>query len=215
MKKIGVFDSGMGGLSVVSALELAFPEASVLFVSDPDHMPYGDREPNDLLELVIPKIQCLVDQNCDVIVIACNTVTTTIIKKLRWHFPKQKIVGMEPMVKPASLLTETKKIAVCATPTTLKSKRYAWLKAKYAKDIEVIEPDCSDWARMIENNNVDRSKIRITVNTICLNGADVIVLGCTHYHWIEDIIKEVADGRAKVLQPEPAIINRVRTLLSD
>src|SRR5690606_23026739 len=89
-------------------------------------------------------------------------------------------------------------IAVCATPTTLASRRYSWLKETYAKGIEVLEPDCSEWATMIENDTVDRDKVHELIDNVCGQGADVIVLGCTHYHWIEEIVKDETRGRAIV-----------------
>jgi glutamate racemase len=123
------------------------------------------------------------------------------------------IVGMEPAVKPAALASKTKVIAVCATPRTLSSKRYKWLKEEYAAGIKVLEPDCSDWALMIENKQIDREKIANTVEEICNQGADQIVLGCTHYHWIEEEIKQLAQGRAEVIQPEKPVINQLKRVL--
>ena len=119
------------------------------------------------------------------------------------------------MVKPASLATKTGIIAVCATPATLASKRYAWLKKEYAKDKKVLEPDCSNWSRMIEDNQVNESTIQGIIDDVCSHGADVIVLGCTHYHWIESKVKKFSAGRAIVIQPEPAIIERLKSLLDD
>lgn len=213
MKKIGVFDSGIGGLSVAKAIELGFPNTEVLFIHDSDHMPYGSKTPDELEQLVRPKIKELIDSGCDLIVIACNTATTTIIDRLRTSFPVA-FVGIEPMVKPAASMTKTGIITVCATPATLSSSRYARLKSAFATDIKVLEPDCSDWSRMIESNEIDEEKIRAIVDESCKQGSDVIVLGCTHYHWIEDLIKDAASERASVLQPESAIVARIEALSS-
>ena len=211
MKKIGVFDSGIGGLSVAKAIEKGFPDKEVLFVNDVKNMPYGSKSSDELLELVSPKIEYLIAQGCDLIVIACNTVTTNIIERLRSVF-LVSIVGIEPMIKPAVALTKSGVFTVCATPATLSSRRYAWLKSEYARDIKVIEPDCSDWSTMIETNSVDSEKIKLIVDQSCEAGSDVIVLGCTHYHWIEDLIKQLANNRATVIQPETAIVSRIRSL---
>lgn len=211
MKRIGVFDSGIGGLSVAKAVEAGFPDAEVVFINDSEHMPYGSKVPDELEQLVRPKIEELVASGCDPIVIACNTVTTTIIDRLRALFPVT-FVGIEPMVKPAASMTKTGIITVCATPATLASARYSWLKREFAADIRVLEPDCSDWSRMIESNEVDEEKIKAIVNESCKQGSDVIVLGCTHYHWIEDLIVSVVSARAKVIQPESAIVARIKAL---
>jgi len=147
------------------------------------------------------------------VVVACNTVTTNLIDELRKEFDIP-LVGMEPMVKPAAAQTKTGVIAVCATPRTLASKRYQWLKDEYAREVKVLEPDCSDWALMIESNKLDREKIAKTVENVISRGADQIVLGCTHYHWIEAIIKQMAQGRAAVIQPEAPVVAQLKRVLS-
>jgi glutamate racemase len=212
MQKIGVFDSGVGGQSVVAAIEKRFPDAKVIFADDKQNLPYGTKTPQELLELVLPKLQSLEKQGVEAIVIACNTVTTTIIDQLREKL-NVPLVGMEPMVKPAAAMTKTGVIAVCATPATLASKRYAQLKQKYATDTEVLEPDCSGWAYMIETKQVDQQKIAKITDELCKQKADVIVLGCTHYHWIEELIQNTATPQAKVIQPiEPVILQLERVL---
>jgi glutamate racemase len=210
--KIGVFDSGIGGLSVVKAIQKELPDYEVLFKNDAEHVPYGNRDIEEIYQFTKPIIQDLVSSNCQAIVIACNTVTTNLIERLRRDF-KIPFVGMEPMIKPAAEHTESRIIAVCATPRTLQSQRYRWLKEAYAKDIKVVEPDCSEWALMVETDQVDRQKISKTIEEIIGQGADVIVLGCTHYHWIEEQIKELASDRARVLQPEVPVIAQLKTVL--
>lgn len=205
---IGVFDSGVGGKSVAQAIQSAFPNCEVVLSEDREHLPYGTKTPQTLLTLVEPKLQELIAAGCDVIVIACNTVTTTIIEELRKRVGVP-LIGMEPMVKPASEQTKSKIIAVCATPSTLASKRYAWLKREYAQGVEVIEPDCSDWAGLIEENQMHQDKIAAMTEQVCAAGADIIVLGCTHYHWIEDEIVQTVAGRAVVLQPTRPVIEQL------
>lgn len=210
--KIGVFDSGIGGRSVADAIENALPSAEVIFVNDSKHVPYGNKTPEQLYGYVLPILEDLVDQGCQVIVIACNTVTTTLIEDLRAALPVP-LVAVEPMVKPAAEMTKTGTVAVCATPTTLASNRYAWLKNTYAKNVSIIEPDCSDWTRMIEDNTVDEQKISERIEQAIEQGADVIVLGCTHYHWIEELINKLAAGRATVIQPEQALVAQLKKVL--
>lgn len=213
MAKIGVFDSGVGGRSVANALQAALPQDEIIFVNDTQNVPYGTKHPDELYEIVLPILNKLSD-TCDVVVVACNTVSTTLIGRLR-EVITTPLVAMEPMIKPAAELTKTGVITVCATPTTLVSKRYHWLKNEYAKGFKVIEPDCSDWSYMIENNEVDEDRIEQIVEDACQANTDVIVLGCTHYHWIEDLITRVSAGRATVLQPEQPVITQVKKLLTN
>lgn len=212
MTKVGVFDSGIGGLSVARAIQKESPEIEVIFKNDEQHVPYGTRSVEELYGFTKPILQNLIDDGCKVIVIACNTVTTNFISRLRDEL-SVPLVGMEPMIKPAALATKTGVISVCATPRTLSSKRYAWLKGQYAKGATVLEPDCSDWTQMIENNRVDREKVAKIIDNSCRAGADQIVLGCTHYHWIEELIKELARGRAKVIQPEKPVIAQLKRVI--
>ena len=214
MKPIGVFDSGVGGKHVAEIIGTAIPNRDVILVEDSENLPYGSKTPEELMTLVLPKLEGLVAQGCEIIVIACNTVTTTIIEELRKRI-KVPLIGMEPMVKPATEQTKNKIIAVCATPATLASSRYKRLKETYASDVKVLEPDCSDWAKLIENNEINQEHISKMVENVCEQGADVIVLGCTHYHWIEDLILQAVAGRARVLQPEEPVIAQLRRVLGN
>jgi glutamate racemase len=211
--KIGVFDSGVGAQSVINAIQKAIPDLEIVYKDDKAHVPYGSRSIEEIHGFVKPIFQEFVDEGCQVIVVACNTVTTNIITKLRQEF-SVPMVGIEPAVKPAAKATKTGVITVCATPRTLSSERYKWLKTEFAKGIKVIEPDCSDWAMMIENNSLDRDKIATVIRSVLTQNADVIVLGCTHYHWIETEIKKIAGGQAQVIQPEGPTISELKRVLS-
>jgi glutamate racemase len=211
--KIGVFDSGVGGLSVAKAIERAIPGHEVLLREDKKHVPYGARSPEEIRGFIMPIFQEMIDAGCQVIVVACNTVSTTLIGELRERFTVP-LVAVEPMIKPAAELTKSKIIAVCATPTTLASDRYAWLKDTYATSVTILEPDCSDWVRMIEHNQVDQQKIAGRIRKTLQAGADVIVLACTHYHWIEKEITAISAGKAQVLQPEKAVIEELKRVLA-
>jgi glutamate racemase len=211
--KIGVFDSGVGGQSVINAIHQAIPDLEIVYKDDKAHVPYGNRSVQDIHQLIRPIFQEFVDEGCRVVIVACNTVTTNLIDSLRQEFPVP-MVGMEPAIKPAAERSKSRVIAVCATPRTLASRRYAWLKTEYASDVKVLEPDCSDWALMIENNRVERDKVANSIEELINLGADQIVLGCTHYHWIEEIIKKIANGRAEVIQPEQPVIRQLKTVLA-
>ena len=216
MKKhtIGVFDSGVGGLSVAQAIEETLKDVNVIFANDPKHVPYGSKPAEEVLSYVVPIMKKLEADGCELIVIACNTVTTTLLTQLKKEI-SIPLIGLEPMVKAAAERTQTGIIAVCATPATLGSQRYEYLKETYAKHVSVIEPDCSKWSTMIETSKIDHDFITQQINDVCDQKADVIVLGCTHYHWIEDDIKAIAAGRALIMQPEQSVVRKVVRVLEE
>lgn len=211
MMRIGVFDSGIGGEAVAASLALSIPDAVITTVNDKMHVPYGDRDQQDIIRLTDAALQPLLGKQ-DVIVIACNSATAAAIEWLRATYPDQLFVGLEPMVKPAVEQSRSGIIAVCATPATLSSHRYTALKKKYLGSTLCLEPNCRNWASMIESSSIDHSIIEIEINDIIQSGADVIVLACTHYHWIRSLIEEIAEGRATVLDPSEAIANRIMSL---
>lgn len=213
--KLGVFDSGIGGKAVAAALQKTFPAAEIITVNDRANVPYGDKTNDEIIRLTAAAIQPLFAAECDIIILACNSATAAAITPLRRRYPSQKFIGLEPMIKPAAQQTKTKTIAVFATPATLASARYKTLVQTYGQDMTIIEPDCSTWAFMIENDTINRQHIERTVRDVCARGADVIVLGCTHYHWIKELVVETADGQAAVLEPSEAIGRRVEKLLAN
>jgi glutamate racemase len=211
--KLGVFDSGIGGEAVAQALQRTFPDAEMIVVNDKAHVPYGDKTVEEVIRLTDAAIQPLLSASCDIIILACNTATAAAIETLRTKYPSQKFIGIEPMIKTAASLTQTNTIAVCATPATLNSQRYKDLIKRYGAHLDIIEPDCSTWAYMIENNQLNHQIIKETITDLCDRGADVIVLGCTHYHWIKEEIIELTTGQATAIEPSEAIGRRVQQLL--
>ncbi len=214
MTKIGVFDSGIGGLSVAQKLEKLFPEVEILFTNDSANVPYGSRRRADIARLTETALQPLIDAQCDAIVIACNTATTNVINDLRKRYPDTHFVGILPKVKPAAQMTKTGTIAVLATPSTLTSNRYHELKLRWAPRTTIIEPDCSKWASMIERGDADRIDIDTFIRELKRWDIDIIVLGCTHYHWLRERIQKAAGPHIKVLEPSDAIGARLDSLLS-
>lgn len=211
-KTIGVFDSGIGGLSLANTIQRILPDTNVIFKNDSANVPYGTKTNKELLELSLPLLQDLAEKS-DVLVIACNTLTTNLLPEIQAAV-SIPVIGVEPLVERANLYTISKTICVCATPRTLSSGRYAQLKAEFASDITVIEPDCSDWSAMIEKYDVDHKKIRKIIKDACKQGADVIVLGCTHYHWIADeITKAASKYNVKVIFPEESVVERLKLVL--
>ena len=207
--KIGVFDSGIGGEAVAEELQKRIPNATVISINDTANVPYGIKPRAEIMKLTKAAIQPLIDMDCDVIVIACNTATTTAIQLLRHDFPNQKFIGLEPMVKPAAALTKTNTIAVLATPATLQSVRYKELKDAWSTGVTILEPDCSTWASLIENGQAEAIDLQQTLTPLLESGVDVIVLGCTHYHWLIKSIRAIVGDRVSVLEPSNAIESRI------
>lgn len=214
MVKIGVFDSGIGGEAVANRLRQLFPKAKIISINDSTNVPYGVKASHEIIRLTDAAIQPLLKAKCDAIVIACNTATTNAINHLRSTYPKIHFVGIEPMVKPAAQMTKSGTIAVLATPGTLKSHRYAELKRQWAAQLTIIEPDCSSWAGHIERGELQRVDVHIAVHESLRWNADVIVLGCTHYHWIKDRIQATAGPGVRILEPSDAIGARIESLLA-
>ena len=209
---IGVFDSGIGGEAVAASLAKAFPQADIVTVNDREHVPYGSRGETEITSLTDAAIQPLLGRN--VIVIACNTATAVAIDWLRERYPGQLFVGIEPMVGPATRLTQSGAVTICATPATLGSARYAQLKQIYSCNVSFHEPDCSAWSRMIEDNAMNTAAIDEMVDAARAHKSDVIVLACTHYHWIkQDIMSRSADF-ATVIDPSDAVAHHIRELVS-
>lgn len=212
--KIGVFDSGIGGKSVAEALEQAFPQDDIMYVNDHENVPYGTKSVGEIKRLSLIAIAPLVSADCKVIVIACNTASTNAIGFLRASHPDIFFVGLEPMIKPAALFSKTKKIAVCATPATLASTSYKTLKDTWAKDVTVIEPNCSSWATLIEAGHSDQIDVTNLTTQLITAGCDSIVLGCTHYHWLKDRFVQV-DKNISILEPTDAIAERITHFKKD
>ena len=210
--KIGVFDSGIGGEAVALSLKKHFPTAEFITISDPKNLPYGLKSNEEIIDISRRAVRRLVDTHCDVIVIACNTASTIALPSLKESYPQQQFIGIEPMLMLASERSTTKTICVCATPATLASERYKKIK-ETIPGTKVIEPNCSDWAQMIEDNAINEARIARSLEAALKNGADEIVLGCTHYHWIEELITKIAAHRARVIEPSEDLAKRIKQLI--
>lgn len=207
---IGVFDSGKGGYYIAERLRSLMPEHTFIVADDSEHVPYGTREKDEILALTDQALQPLLGQ-CRIIVIACNTITTAIISVLRKRYPDVQFVGLEPMIKPASTQTKSRHIITLATPYTLASQRYQQLKELYAEGILIDEPNTAHWPAVIEHGAIDQVDIRRVVASYH-KGADVIVLGCTHYLALIPRL-QAKMPRAHILEPSDAIARRLRQLL--
>ncbi len=209
MTKIGIFDSGIGGVRFAHELKQAQPSYKLQVIHDREHMPYGDKTPTQIAQYTAKSIEKILD--CDVIVIACNTATAYAIDYLRELYPQKKFVGFEPAIKVASGYTKNKTIAVLATPATLRSDRYKKLKSSY-EDLVIIEPHVASLAHQIETKSVDWLKLEVLIQNLVQNKVDTIVLGCTHYHLIKNTIAHFAGPDVRIITPTAAVIMQIQRL---
>lgn len=194
-------------------LKELLPNAKIISVDDHEHVPYGNQAPKDIIELTKTAIAPLLKDSCDVIIIACNTATTVAISALRKAYPAVNFIGIEPMIKPAAETTKSGIIGVLATPRTLQSNRYKQLKQTWTKGIKILEPDCKNWAKLIESGESNKIDVESVIQALVKQNADVIVLGCTHYHMIKQRIQDVAGQAVTVFEPTDAIASRIKSLL--
>jgi len=196
MAKIGIFDSGSGGLSVYREIVKLLPSEQYVYVSDSAYCPYGEKSREQVTERARIITEFLLSLGCEVIVVACNTATAAAIATLRAEYDVP-FIGMEPAVKLAAMSTRTGVIGVLATAGTLKASKYIDTRDRYSRGKKVIESVGQGFVELVENGDLDSENARTTVRKSVLPliqaGADVLVLGCTHYPFLIDTIRSVAE----------------------
>jgi len=215
--KIGVFDSGVGGLSVLRAIHELLPGLEIFYFADQAHVPYGRRQMDEIRSFSQQITSFLLSKGIDLLVVACNTASAAALKFLRQQFPDLPIVGMEPAVKPASELSRTRSVGVLATPATFQGELYQSLVHKYGETLEIYQDTCSGLVEQIEAGNLDGKKTRDilehALHPMIEKNVDTVVLGCTHYPFVIDEIRAIAGKKIEVIDPSPAIARRVKSLL--
>jgi glutamate racemase len=215
---IGIFDSGVGGLSILREIRNLLPHEDLLYFADQAHVPYG------ALSLEEVRIYCeeitsfLLRQGAKLIVVACNTASAASLYSLRNHFPDMLFVGMEPAVKPAAELTLNGVVGVLATPATFQGELFASVVERFADDVTVLPQTIPNLVERIEAGEIDtpetRNILRRAIQPLLDAGADTLVLGCTHYPFIIPILQELAGEGVKVINPSPAIARQTLRLIT-
>lgn len=213
---IGVFDSGVGGLSVLREIRRTLPHEDFLYVADLAAAPYGDQP----AALITARAQAIVEfflsENVKAVVVACNTATAVAVKSLRARYPIA-IVAMEPAVKPAVELTQSRVVGVLATSQTLASERYARLAEKFGGDVTIIPQPCPELVALVENAELNGPAVEAViaryVTPLLQRGADTMVLGCTHYPFLISSIKAVAGPNVRLIDPASAVARELRRRL--
>lgn len=218
-RPIGIFDSGLGGISVWRELRIGVPNESLYYFGDGKNCPYGDLSPERIRELVDRAVEVLTTHGIKMLVVACNSATASAIDYLRskYDFP---IVGMEPAVKPASLNSKSGVIGVLATKATLQGGLFQRAVENHAKGVRVIADVGRGFVDVVEsgmeNSPQAEEIVREVLEPMIAQGADNIVLGCTHYPFLTEAMKRVVGDRdVTIIDPAPAIVRRVETLLEN
>lgn len=213
---VGVFDSGVGGLSVLRQVRKELPGEDLLYVADSAHAPYGERSRAFIEERAIAISEFLISQRAKAIVVACNTATGMAVETLRSRF-SLPIVGMEPALKPAVSTTKSGVVGVLATTQTLSSAKFSRLLAEYGAKVEVLLQACPGLVEQVEKADLSGAATRVLVEKYVrplLDGhADTLVLGCTHYPFLSQLIQEVAGADVSIIDPAVAIARELRRRL--
>jgi glutamate racemase len=214
---IGVFDSGVGGLTILRAVREALPHEDLVYVADSAHLPYGEKPAEFVLGRAIAITGFMVEQGVKAVVVACNTATAAALGTLRARFALP-FIGVEPAVKPAASATRSGVIGVLATPTTLASERFRALLGRFAGDARVLQQPCTGLAEHIERGDMDdeatEALVRVFVEPLLAAGADVIVLGCTHYPFVAHIVQRIAGPDVTVIENGTAVAKELARQLA-
>ena len=216
---MGVFDSGVGGLSVLREIRALLPAEDLIYVADSGHVPYGDKAPEFILERSRFIAKFLLDRGCKALVIACNTATASAAAALRADHPQTSIVGMEPAVKPAAAATRNGIVGVLATVGLLRSARFAALLDKFAAGIRVVTQPAPGLVEQVEMGQLDtietRELIDVFVRPLRTEGADTIVLGCTHYPFLKPLIAKAAGADIALVDTGAAVARQLERRLTE
>lgn len=220
----GIFDSGVGGMSVLKEVRKILPDEPVIYYADSAHCPYGEKSREYIIGRARFITETLIAEGASVIVVACNTATAAAIATLREEYPEIPFIGMEPAIKPAALRTRTKVVGVLATAGTLKAQKYIDTRDHFTEGIKVVEHIGQGFVELVEKGILTGPEAEKTVETslkpLLDEGADTIVLGCTHYPFLTDTIRKVASALApgmniQIIDPAPAVARQLLKVMTE
>lgn len=213
---IGVFDSGVGGLGVLSHLRRLAPSVDLVYVADHSHAPYGPKTLAEVAARSEAIAGWLIEQGCDVVTIACNTASAAALHRLRATYPGTLFVGMEPAIKPAAATTGTGNVGVVATAATFQGELFASVMERYGSEVEVVTAACPTWVDLVETGRTDgpdtEFQVRRCLEPMLRAGVDVIVLACTHYPALIPVIARVMGPGVEIIDPAPAVARQAARL---
>jgi glutamate racemase len=214
---IGVFDSGVGGLSVTWEIMALHPAQPIIYLADQAHAPYGQRPLAEIRTLAEGVAVFLLAEGAGVIVVACNTASAAALKSLRETFTQLPVIGMEPAVKPAAAMTRSGVVGILATPATFQGRLFQATAGRYASGIELVRQVCDGLAERVERGELDgpetEAELRGFLQPIIAAGADTVVLACTHYPFVIEPIRRIVGPQVSVIDPAPAIARHLGDVL--
>ncbi|HYG31622.1 MAG TPA: glutamate racemase [Methylophilaceae bacterium] len=217
-RPIGVFDSGIGGISVLRHIHALLPQEDLLYVADSANAPYGNKTPEFIRERAFALSDFLIEKGVKALVVACNTATAAAISAMRERYDIP-IIGMEPAVKPAAAATKTGVIGVLATVGTLKSAQFAALLDTYGQNVKIVTEGCPGLVECVERGELESSETRKLLEgylkPLLDAGADTIVLGCTHYPFVKPLILEIAGSETTLIDTGAAVARQLQVRLAD
>jgi glutamate racemase len=214
---IGIFDSGVGGLSVLREIRIQIPSESVLYLADQGHVPYGPRGLEEVRTFSQEITGFLLGQGAKLIVVACNAASAAALRFLRLTFPHTSFVGMEPAVKPAAEFTHSGVVGVLATTATFQGALYASVVERFASGVTILQDTCPGLVWQIEKGELDSPATRVilekALRPMLEQGIDTIVMGCTHYPFVIPLVKQIVGPEVRVIDPAPAVVRQTARLL--
>jgi glutamate racemase len=217
MGTIGIFDSGIGGLTVLRAVHQLMPDEPLLYLADQAHVPYGPRSLAEVRHFSEAITRYLLQQGARLIVVACNAASAAALKYLRTTFPEVPFVGMEPAVKPAVEHTRSGVVGVLATPATFQGELYTSVVERFGQGVKLLQHTCPGLVTQIESGALESSETRRileeALQPMLKQGIDTVVLGCTHYPFVIPLIQQITGPDVRVIDPAPAVARQVQRLL--
>jgi glutamate racemase len=214
---IGVFDSGVGGLSVLREIRVQLPSESALYLADQAHVPYGERKVEEVREFSEEITRFLLSQGAKLIVVACNAASAAALRHLRQTFPGTSFVGMEPALKPAAESTHTGVVGILATPATFQGALYASVVERFGSGVTILQDTCDGLVRQIEKGELDtpatREILKKALGSMLEQGIDTVVMGCTHYPFVIPMVNQIVGPGVRVIDPAPAVARQTIRLL--
>ena len=218
MKKecpIGLFDSGVGGTSIWNEIHNLLPNENTIYLADSKNAPYGQKSKEEIIDLSFKNTEFLLNQNCKIIVVACNTATTNAIKELRTKYDVP-FIGIEPAIKPAALQSKTQTIGILATKGTLNSELFHKSVANHP-DVKIIEQIGHGLVQLIENGDIDSAEmeelLKSYLNPMVEKNIDYLVLGCSHYPYLIPQIKKIIPPKIKIIDSGEAVAKQTQKIL--
>lgn len=213
---IGIFDSGVGGLTIYQEIHKLLPNENIIYLADSKHAPYGEKTKQEIIDISVKNTEFLLSRKCKLIVVACNTASTNAVKYLREHY-EVPFIRVQPAIKPAALNSKTKIVGILATKGTLESELLFETSQKFAQGVKVIRQIGEGLVTLIENGQMHSDQMSLLLekylNPMIDKNIDHLVLGCTHYPFLSDQIQEIVGEKVTILDSGEAIARQTRVIL--